>query len=238
MVSDAWRLGAFLGYSATSFDIDDRGASSGDSDNFHVGVYGGTDWGGVSFRTGLAYTWSDIDTERSVSFGGLTDNLGADYDAGTFQAFGELGYTVETAAAVFEPFVNLAHVNVRRGRFHEDGGATALTSGRSSADTTFTTLGLRASTDFAVGDTVATARGMIGWRHAFGDITPYADQAFDGGAGSFTVAGAPVAKNVAVVEAGLDFAIAPGASLGLSYKGQFASDASDHGGRVGLNVKF
>ncbi len=39
-------------------------------------------------------------------------------------------------------------------------------------DTAFTTFGIRASTDIDLQDTKATVRGMLGWRHAYGDITP------------------------------------------------------------------
>lgn len=231
-----WRIGVLAGYSRSSFDLDDR-SSSGDADNYHLGIYGGTQWGAVGFRTGIAYTWSDIETQRTVAFPGFTDSLTADYDAGTFQAFGELGYTIETGAASFEPFINLAHVNVRTDGFTETGGAAALTTARSGTDTTFTTLGVRASADFAMGDATATARGMIGWRHAFGDITPLATHAFAGG-NAFTVAGTPIAKDAAVLEAGLDFNITPTATLGLSYEGQIGSGSSVHGGRIGLNVRF
>lgn len=52
---DTWRVGMLAGYSHTSFDVDDR-ASSGSADSFHLGVYGGTQWGAVGLRTGLAYT--------------------------------------------------------------------------------------------------------------------------------------------------------------------------------------
>ncbi|MBN9548101.1 MAG: autotransporter outer membrane beta-barrel domain-containing protein, partial [Alphaproteobacteria bacterium] len=54
-----WRVGLVGGYSRTSFDVDDR-HSSGDSDNYHFGVYGGTNWGSVALRTGAAYTWHRI----------------------------------------------------------------------------------------------------------------------------------------------------------------------------------
>ncbi|WP_163413601.1 autotransporter outer membrane beta-barrel domain-containing protein, partial [Escherichia coli] len=39
-IADNWRLGLLAGYSHTSFKVDDRN-SSGDSDNYHLGVYGG-----------------------------------------------------------------------------------------------------------------------------------------------------------------------------------------------------
>src|SRR5690606_29290316 len=89
-----WRLGLLAGYSHSSFDVDDR-ASSGSSDNYHLGLYGGTVWENLAFRMGTAFTWHDIETNRIVSIPGLTDSLSADYNAGTFQAFGELGYGLE-----------------------------------------------------------------------------------------------------------------------------------------------
>ena len=39
-IAESWRVGMVTGYSRTDFDVDDR-ASSGDSDNLHLGVYGG-----------------------------------------------------------------------------------------------------------------------------------------------------------------------------------------------------
>ena len=62
-----WRLGAIAGYSRNSFNASDR-SSSGTSDNYHLGLYGGTQWpvasGKLGLRAGLAYTWHDIGTRR------------------------------------------------------------------------------------------------------------------------------------------------------------------------------
>ncbi|MBR2690302.1 MAG: autotransporter domain-containing protein, partial [Aquamicrobium sp.] len=189
------------------------------------------------FHSGLAYTWSEIDTSRQVAFPGFSDSLTGSYRAGTTQVFGELGYSLKAGSVAFEPFANLAYVNVHTNGFTEQGGASALTVHGGSNDSTFTTLGLRAATDFDLGSTKATVRGMIGWRHAYGDVTPTVSQAFTGSS-AFTIAGAPIARDSAVIEAGLDFAITPQATLGLSYHGQVGSKASDHGVRADLNVRF
>ncbi len=237
MVGDGWRLGLLGGYSRTSFDADD-GAASGDSDNFHVGVYGGRHFGAVALRAGASYTRHAIDTSRTVSFPGLTETLKASYDAGTAQAFVEAGYRAEMGRVAFEPFAGLAYVSTSTDGFTETGGAAALTSTDKSFDSTTTTLGLRAATDFNVGDGKATVRGGLGWRHAFGDVTPASTVAFVGGGDSFTVYGAPIARDALLIEAGLDFAIAPKANLGLSYTGQVANGARDHGVKASLGVKF
>jgi subtilase-type serine protease len=236
LVGQDWRLGLLAGYSHTSFEVDDR-LSSGSSDNYHLGAYAGTQWGKLGFRSGLAYTWHRLDTDRSVAFPGFPDSLSSDYDAGTFQAFGELGYRVDTPMVAFEPYGNLAYAHLKTDGFREEGGASALNGRGESSDTTFTTLGLRASADFQLGAMPVIARGGIGWRHAFGDVTPEATLAFAGG-DAFAVMGTPVAKDAALVEAGFDVTLTQNATLGLAYQGQIASDAQEHGFNAKLDVRL
>lgn len=231
-----WRLGLVGGYSRTSFDAAGR-HSSGASDNYQLGLYGGTELGAVAFRSGVAYTWHRISTSRSVDFQGFADHLAADYDAATGQAFGELAYKTETGPFAFEPFANLAYVSLHTDGFAETGGAASLASSASNTDATFTTLGVRASTDVAIGGVTATARGLFGLRHAFGDVTPLSSFAFAGG-DNFTIAGTPIARDAVLVEAGLDMQLAANATLGLSYAGQFGADTADNGFKANIGVKF
>ncbi|WP_164076668.1 autotransporter outer membrane beta-barrel domain-containing protein, partial [Stenotrophomonas maltophilia] len=80
----------------------------------------------------------------------------------------------------------------------------------------FTTLGLRASTSFNIGGAAVTAKGMLGWRRAFSDVTPDAVMRFASGGDAFSIGGVPIARSAAVVEAGLDFNPSPNAALGVS----------------------
>ncbi|WP_245262248.1 autotransporter domain-containing protein [Hoeflea sp. 108] len=236
VVGGDWRVGLLAGYSRTSFETD-GGASSGDSDNFHLGVYGGRHFGAVALRAGAAYTRHSIDTTRTVSFPGLSETLKASYDAGTAQVFVEAGYRAEMGRVAFEPFAGLAYVSTSTDGFTETGGAAALTGADKSFDSTTSTLGLRAATDLHLGDAKATARGGLGWRHAFGGVEPSSTVAFAGG-DSFTVYGAPIARDALLIEAGFDLAIAPKATLGLTYTGQIANGARDHGAKATLAAKF
>lgn len=231
-----WRIGLLAGYSHSRFDSDGR-ASSGSGDSYHLGLYGGTEWGSLGFRSGLAYTWHDIDIRRAVAIPGLAERLTADYSPGTFQTFGELGYGMAAGAGRLEPFANLAYVSLDPGSFTEKGGATALSGRGGSTDVAFTTLGLRAEARFAFGTADAMLRGMIGWRHAFGDTTPESRLRFSAG-DAFTIAGVPIARDAAVIEAGLHLDLAPGATFGISYTGQIASDAHDHGLNATLAITF
>lgn len=65
-------------------------------------------------------------------------SLKGDDNAGTAQVFGELAYGFSMGAARFEPFANLAYVNLHTDGFREAGGAAALTSASANTDTTFT----------------------------------------------------------------------------------------------------
>jgi len=47
-----------------------------------------------------------------------------------------------------------------------------------------------------------------------------------------------VLRNSAVIEAGFDLNLTPAATLGLSYTGQLASGAHDHGFKANLAVRF
>ncbi|MBT1158020.1 autotransporter-associated beta strand repeat-containing protein [Aminobacter anthyllidis] len=235
-IGDSVRIGAFAGYSNGSFNAHDR-ASSGDSSAYHAGVFAGGQWEAFSLRAGAAYSWTDIETSRTVAFANFNDKLTASYDAGTTQVFGEASYRLQQGDAIVEPFAALAYINVKTDGFTEKGGQAALTASTSTTETTFATLGVRASTEIAIRGMDAKLHGMVGWRHTFGDVTPLASVAFKSG-GAFTVAGAPIAKDTAIVEAGLDLTLTPDATLGVTYAGQFGSGAVDQSFRANLGVSF
>lgn len=230
------RLGLLAGYSHSSFEVDDR-SSSGSSDNYHLGIYGGGQWDAFRLSGGIAYTWHDIETNRSVYFPGFADGLSADYHAGIFQAFGEAGYRISMGSVSFEPFANLAYVSLHTDGFPEDGGMAALKASNQTTETSFTTFGARASVHFNLGEMLATAHGTLGWRHAFGDTAPGSAQAFAGG-NAFTVSGVPIAEDSAFIRTGLNLDISDSAAVGVSYQGQIASHAEEHGFNAKFNLKF
>ncbi|MBZ9739921.1 autotransporter domain-containing protein [Mesorhizobium sp. CO1-1-4] len=232
-----WRVGLLGGYSHSSFDAGNRN-SSGNADSFHLGLYGGTNWGAIAFRSGAAYSWSSLSTHRSIAFNGFADGLSSDYDAGIAQVFGELAYKVDISNGFkLEPFANLAYVGVHSDDFTETGGPAALTSTGSTMDATFTTLGLRGSTELMLGNVSATARAMLGWRHAFGDTTPLSTVAFAGGE-AFTIAGVPIAGDAAVIDAGIEMQMSDNATLGFSYSAEFGGSVVDQGTKIDLSLRF
>jgi outer membrane autotransporter protein len=234
-VSD-WRLGIFGGYSRSDFNVTTR-ASAGASDTYHLGAYGGTMLGDINLRLGASYSWSGIDTDRLVAFNTFTNDLRANYNAGTTQVFGEIGHGFQAGRFSLEPFANLAYVGIHTKGFSETGGDAALTSRADTTQDMFATFGVRPSTDITIGSISAVLRGMAGWRHTFGDITPSSLVSFAGST-AFTVTGAPIAKEAGVVEAGVSANLSDAAAIGLTYGGQFSNRETDHGIRGTLAITF
>lgn len=240
-VLDTWRVGIEAGYSRTDFNLRDR-LSSGSSDNYHVGVFGGTRFGAFGVRSGAAYTWHDLATTRTVGFNGFADSLKGYDKAGTAQVFGEVGYGIDLGRTVFgaasiEPFANIAYAALSARGFTEQGGAAALSGLSGTTGVTFATVGVRAANHVTLGSADAVVKGSLGWRHAEGDTTPVARLAF-AGSSAFGVAGLPVAREAAVVEAGFDVALNRWMSLGVTYGGQFSANASDQSVRGTFGVRF
>lgn len=231
-----WRVGFFGGYSRTDFHVDAR-SSAGTSDNYHLGAYGGTNMDGIAVRLGASYSWNDLSTERLVAFGNFSNTLTANYNAGTAQIFGEVGQSFAFDRLTVEPFANLSYLNLRTYAFREGGGDAALSSQANTQEDTFTTIGLRPSTDFSILSLPLRLKGMAGWRHTFGSVTPAATVAFAGG-NTFTVTGAPIARDAGVVEAGLATNITGSAAINLTYGAQFGGKESNNGIRGTLAVAF
>lgn len=231
-----WRLGLVANAGMTGVFIPDRD-TSGTSADYGVGLYGGTKWGDTGFAFGAAYTRHAISTTREASFPGFTDALTASHGAATGQVFGEINHEFDLGDLSFTPFAQLAYVNHATDAFTEQGGAAALSSAASVVDGTFTTLGLRGSRQFVVGeDGLGTLSGGLAWRHAFAD-TPAAVNTFAGGA-AFTVSGAPIAADALVLEAGLDLDLANGMDLALGYDGQIAASGQSHALKARVGGQF
>jgi outer membrane autotransporter protein len=242
VVAETWRMGMLAGYGNTSLD---SGVAKASVDSYSVGLYGGTAWDNLRLSLGTALSQNEIDAERTAAFGDLVNRHSASYDAKSVQVFGELGYAVRSAYADFEPFAAASYVHLKTGGFQENGEISNLTGLGGTTDLTTTTLGLRASREFALSDRVSlTARGLLGWSHAFGDVTPAAKLAFAGGQ-PFDVEGLAVARDTGIVEAGFDFTLSPSkgifgkaTTLGLTYSGQFSDSASNNAIKADLTVRF
>ncbi|WP_230534059.1 autotransporter domain-containing protein [Microvirga roseola] len=235
-LDETFTLGMAGGFSRTAFDVDGR-LSSGANETVFGAVSGTAKWDALSLRLGALYAHHDLDTQRTITFPGFAEQASASYDGSTLMAFGEVGYAFDLGRVTVEPFVGASLMRLRLDGFTEEGGAAALTGYARSYNLGTTTLGVRAQARISA-ELPLTLRGMIGWRHALGDIEPAALLAFSGGTTGFSVAGLPIDRTAFVAETGLDWQINRDMTLAVSYSGQIGARAQEHAVKGNFTWRF
>jgi outer membrane autotransporter protein len=233
------RVGIAGGYTQSNFDVDGR-LSSGRLESGHALLYAGARYGNWRLDGGIGYSFGETSLTRQVRIRGFGDSLRSDRDTDLLQGFAELGYAFRFERFALEPFAQLALLRVSSGSAIEQGGAAALWVAAQDQTLGFTTLGLRAEAQ--LGAMPLFARGLLGWRYGFGDLTP---QATTGFASAAFVAGTParvyaaeIDRNALVAEAGLDWRVSKATTLGLAYSAAIGERTRDHALKGRFEVRF
>lgn len=228
------------GYTNSSLSISDRTSSAGIA-TAHVATYAGASVGPWTLRGAGSASFSAVDASRSIAFTGFVDAAAANYRATTTQAFGEIGYAATFGGVAVEPFAGAAFVHLQTGGFTESGGTgfAALSASGGSDDIGYTTLGSRAATtcDLAYG-MLLTLRASAAWQHTVGGLVPTAALAFAANGAPFTVAGVPLARDAALVQAGFDLQVGRQVIVSVAYSGNLSDRAQDNSVRGQLSWRF
>lgn len=233
------RLGFAAGWSRTNANVDER-ASTADADAWHVAGTGAAAFGKLRIRGALAYADYDIDTTRTAIIGSDTYTATAGYGGHRVEGLLEAGYVMNAYGATFEPYAGAGFSWLRVGSFTETGGGDAnLTADSSTENAPFSVLGLRYTSNWTAGGMALKPSLDIAWRHLFDGADPTRTLAFASAATTpWSVAGAPVGSNAAVVSAGLEALLTQSLSASARYQGDFSGEAEMHAFEGGLMLKF
>ncbi|MCW8808939.1 MAG: autotransporter domain-containing protein, partial [Rhodanobacter sp.] len=230
----AWRVGAVAGLGQLSNRTD--GAADAHSTSTVAGLYSGLDLGAWQLQGGLAHSWYTTDSHRTIAVAGLAGTASASYHNGVTQAYVDGGYRIQFAQGSLTPYLDLARVRLHQDAINENGNPAALHVQAGTSNVNYGTLGLRGVFDSTSGTQLYA---NVGFQHAWGDRSSVNWQTFaQGGTGNFSVDGLPVAMNAGIVDLGVRFNVASNVTVDAGYHGQFASDATDQGARMSLNVSF
>ncbi|WP_192878429.1 autotransporter outer membrane beta-barrel domain-containing protein [Limnobaculum parvum] len=237
-LNETWKMGLVGGYGKADITVSDR-SSSADRYDYQIGAYTKGQWDNFNLHAGVSYALNDYSTKRKVRLQTIRDDLNADYNASTSQVFTEARYLFNvTQTLSVEPYIDAAYVHIETDDFTESGGNAKLHSASDSTNTFFTTLGSRVTKHFTLENGQTTKIwGNAGWRHAYNDVTPTEKVNFVG-ANSFSVEGASISKDVAVLEAGAEIKVTPNTEIGAMYNGQVGNNTEDHGAKVYINWRF
>ncbi|QQP94267.1 S8 family serine peptidase [Lysobacter enzymogenes] len=238
-LANGWRIGV-LGGTGRIDNHSDR-LDKGRIKSTQLGVYGGQNWGRFALSAGYTYASQELNLERRIGFNGFSDSTRATYDGRTEQGFVEGAYRFGGDTWGLEPYLQVAQVRAKTEAFRETGGAAALGGRAEQSKVDLSTLGVRFNLDLKGSQqeqSWLSLRGGLGRRHASGDLTPVTQVAWWRGGAAFDAAGAPLADDATLVEAGIAARLSANGLLELNYSGQFADEADDHGVNARYSLRF
>ena len=217
------------------------GVSGGYVNSFaKIDSNGGTVYG-QSARLGVYGTVYNDSFHANLSVGGAHDfyatsrNITALSRTATASPSGSefnldalMGWDVKTAHADVSPFVDLAYDRMMLGSFTEGGaGALDLAMAAQTAESLRSTLGVKISRKFKPDWCDLTPYASAGWQHELDNQSRALGASLaSGGTGSFTVNTADVAREAALLGAGLDMDWTPGFSMRFGYQSTLRADFS------------
>ena len=162
----------------------------------------------------------------------------ADHLGGTAQAFSEIAYRFNVNGVNIEPYAGVAYVNQQMTGYHETGSIAALHVRGSDVGTTFASVGSRISKDWRLKNGAdLTPYASLGYRHAFGHMTPSADMRIAGG-NDMDVGGTLLTQDAVTTEVGVNYKMNDRIALKIGYRGQYGQHYNDNGITGSFSLKF
>lgn len=238
-ITPSFLAGFSFGYSSTDADFR-RHAGKGSIDAYEGAFYGSYASGRLRLDGLLGYGRLNLESERSIGFGGLSRQAKAEYDGDRFTGALEGGYAFDLGWSTAEPLLALRYTFLRQGGFSETGAQSiGLTAAGQSASSLLGSIGLRLTREFAFGDGRFAIEARGRWQHEFVDDAVGLDTAFIGApAASFSVRGPRVARDSAILGVGLSARAGRNLTLFADYDVRLNRDAAAHAVTAGLRASW
>ncbi len=233
------KIGSVLGYGTRQDTVPDR-LSKADLNQFDFALFSEYTHQPFYLRYGYGHFWYSASTKRAVALPTLANYLKSDYKLYSDQFFIEMELKGLYKNIPIDPIAQLVLIEAGTNGFNERGGVSALRGAANRMKTPVTTLGFRSKSTLYKSEKLGlNGNGMLGWQHAYASTLPTSTMAFATGA-DFLIRGTPIAKNSALVNAGIEFKILQYDSLKMDvfYQGVFADKVSNNSILIALNWKF
>jgi len=232
-VSAPLLLGMSIGYSQGDVRMKDL-SERADIRSIQGSLYGIYTSGPWYAGSVLAYGFNSYDTERNMTFGGLSRKATADYNAHTMGAYLEGGVNIKTRDLDIIPAASLTASHIIRESFSEEGaGALSLNAEEEKSSYVLSSLGVKFMKECAVPWGVITPEFKVRWDHRLtGDLFAL-NAVFNGYPNAyFTTRGDMPYRDLLGVGAGVSVLANKNIELRLAYEGSFSGDNTEHGGTL------
>ena len=235
-------VGGAVAYAQTDVDFD-APADSAEVDTWQVNVYGSYGFGRFYADGQASYGWHDVAAVRLIDLPAPAGSVLAtsSYDAAAWSASGEMGAIFRLGRVNMQPSLGLAYVGADVDGFVESGPAWALAVSSSDADSLASTLALRASGQWTMGQTRVVPDLKLGWRHEFGDdrqsFTANFIEDLSSGA-AMSIVSSEIKADSLVVSTGATFGVTRNFEVFFDVNGQYNADASATNASGGLRFTW
>jgi outer membrane autotransporter protein len=233
-------VGLSGGYLETQADLDEI-SQNAQVHSWQAAAYGSYAEGPVTAKVLARYGYNQYETTRRVAFGTLARTATGDGDGYDVQLYAEGAYAFPTPWLTIQPIAALQYLRLYQGAVTEEGADSLnLAMDSHTSDYLRLLLGPRLSRVVPVGTGTLTVEARALWSHELGDTTPAVTGRFAGvpAGGSFTVQGVPLARNGAVVGAGLMASLSAQVHAFADYNAELKSNQVEHQAVAGLRWSF
>ena len=239
--NDHFAAGAALGYLHGHASIYAPASGTVDNNSLRFGVYGTgfTENARANLYVGGAH--DTFSTNRGIIFGQVNLTAHGAPTGDEFNLDSSAAYDYHTHDwGTFSPFAGLAYDRMMIGAFSETGADPVnLNVSAQTAQSMRSSLGLRYSEKFDMGDWNITPYGSLGWRHEFLNQSHPIEAQLASGAGTvFTVDSGGYARNGTLLGAGALANFTDNWSGKADYQGDFRARFMDNTFTATLRYKF
>lgn len=220
-----------------------QGLGGGNSDVFQLGGYATHSFGAAYVSAAAAYAWHSVTTDRTVTVGGTTEILRADFNAQALGGRLEGGYRFATPAVGLTPYAALQVQRYSSPDYSEYAvsgpGTFALTIASDKATATRVELGAWFDKSFMLeGGSQLALRARAAYAHDDNDgtVVNAAFQTLPGSA--FTVNGAAAPENLALLSAAAEVRLASNVTLAARFDGEFGDGSESYAGRGSIRYAW
>jgi len=237
-------VGFALGGGGTTYALSD-GLGSGRSDMFQAALYSSTRFGAGYVSTALAYAWHDVSTDQFLSVA-TADHLTAHFNANNLGARIEGGYRFAIPSLLALPDFGITPYGALQGQaFQTPSYAEASNSDfarsfdRRTETAVRTELGAWFDQAIPLGDSnLLVLRSRAAWAHDEVSTPTMTTEFLAIPGSSFTVTGAPGARDLLLVSTGAELRFGNGLSFAAKLDGEFADRATRYGGTGRLRYSW
>jgi uncharacterized protein with beta-barrel porin domain len=239
MVSDKTRLGFSFTYADTDIDGDGLQNDTTDIESYQITGYADYTTDKYYLEGMLSIGYSDVNTRRDITFGGLSLQATGNYDADQYTARIGGGAPIIRGKHILTPNAAFQYTHVESDSFTETGaGVLNLVVAPEDLDMAVGILGLDYQTSYAVSGGTMTPNIRTSVSYDFAADNADSISRFSGTTANFTTKGADVEELGGSLGAGLTYSRNDGSSLSVDYDVDLKDNYVAHTGRLRAKVNF